>query len=142
MGQVITETDATTAVDAGPSTVRGWTKHAGVWVTDVRADDDTITAFVAHGLPAEDTALAAFTAHAGGLGVDLDGELPADRRVLRQSWARRIPVQGGDPPVYADLADGWRLQVDACPLDADAFEVLVLEPGPRTPATTTTEGDQ
>ncbi len=129
MGQVIPEADTTTPE---PSTVRGWTKHDGVWVTDLRADDDTITALVAWGRPDTAAAVAAFTAHAETLGVDLAGELPADRRTLRESWARRLPVLGGDPPVYADLADGWRLQLDACPLDGDAFEVTVLEPGPRT----------
>ncbi len=116
--------------EGGPSTVRGWTKHGGVWVTDVRADDDTIAAFVAHGLPDPDAALSAFRAHGDTLGLDLDGEVPPDQRQMRSAWARRIPVQGGDPPVYADLAAGWRLQLDACPLDGDAFEVTVLEPGP------------
>lgn len=136
MGQTIAEADAVTAAPDGPSTVRGWTKHDGVWVTDLRADDDTITALIAWGRPEPDAAMNAFRAYAATFGLDVAEEFDCDGdKTLRESWARRIPVAGGDPPVYADLADGWRLQVDACPLDADAFEVLVLEPGPR-PVTT------
>lgn len=137
MGQTIAEADTT----AEPAGVGGWTKHAGVWVTTIPGDDGTIAAFVAWtspGAPAPDReqAMAAFVAYAAQDGVDLPAELAAVGYVCRETWARRIPVEGGDPPVYAEIADGWRLQIDACPLDGDTFEVLALEPGPAVPAET------